>query len=148
MDAQDTSPENLTTITADVVSAYVAKNSVQSAQLPDLIRTVHEALSKLGKPQQVEADKREPAVSIKKSVTPDAIISLFDGRRYKSLKRHLRVQHNMTPDEYRRYWNLPSDYPMVSPNYAQARSELARKIGLGQKGRRTKSTKRRTKKAA
>ena len=148
MDTQNTSPENLTTITADVVSAYVAKNSVQSAQLPDLIRTVHDALSNLGKPQQAEPEKREPAVPLKKSVTPDAIISLFDGRRYKSLKRHLRVQHNMTPDEYRRYWRLPSDYPMVAPSYAKSRSELARSIGLGQKRRGAKPTKRRTKKAA
>jgi len=122
-------------ITADIVSAYVSNNSVAHADLPKLIAEVHTALLRLAKGETqedtVEA-KPLPAVPVKKSVTPDYIISLEDGKKYKSLKRHLSANYNMTPDQYREKWGLPADYPMVAPNYAKARSELAKQMGLGQ----------------
>jgi predicted transcriptional regulator len=120
-----------TTHTADVVSAYVSHNSVRTADLPDLIASVHWALQGLKAPQQAEPEKREPPVSIKKSITPDFLISMEDGRRYKSMKRHL-TGRGLTPEQYREKWGLPRDYPMVAPNYAKQRSELARASGLGQ----------------
>ena len=120
-----------TSLTADVVSAYVSYNSVRAADLSDLISSVHGALQGLSAPQQAEPEKREPPVSIKKSLTPDFLISLEDGRRYKSLKRHLKGR-GLTPEQYREKWGLPRDYPMVAPNYAKQRSELAKTIGLGQ----------------
>jgi predicted transcriptional regulator len=137
---------NYVDLTADIVAAYVVKNAVQRADLPSLIATVHLALSQAarGATEQPQEELR-PAVPIKKSITPDFLISLEDGKRYKSLKRHLRTSYNMTPDQYRAKWGLPLDYPMVAPNYAKARSQLAKSMGLGQK-RRT-STKR-PKKAA
>jgi len=122
-------------VVADVVSAYVSNNSVTQADLPGLIAEVHAALTRIEKGVSVEepaAPKLTPAVSIKKSVTPDYIISLEDGRKFKSLKRHLSTNYNMTPDEYRVKWGLPADYPMVAPNYAKSRSELAKQMGLGQ----------------
>jgi predicted transcriptional regulator len=120
-----------TTLTADVVSAFVSHNSVRAADLPDLIASVHAALQGLKAPQQAEPEKREPPVSIKKSITPDFLISMEDGKRYKSLKRHL-TGRGLTPEQYREKWGLPRDYPMVAPNYAKQRSELARASGLGQ----------------
>ena len=120
-----------TTFTADVVSAYVAHNSVRAADLPDLISSVHGALQGLSAPQQAEPEKREPPVSIKKSITPDFLISLEDGRRYKTLRRHLNGR-GLTPEQYREKWGLQRDYPMVAPNYAKQRSELAKALGLGQ----------------
>jgi predicted transcriptional regulator len=122
---------NYTTLTADVVSAYVANNSVRTADLPDLIASVHRALQGLNAAQQAEPEKREPPVSIRKSITPDFLISLEDGRRYKSLKRHLKGR-GLTPEQYREKWGLPRDYPTVAPNYAKQRSELAKALGLGQ----------------
>jgi predicted transcriptional regulator len=120
------------TLAADIVSAYVGNNHVQASELPNLIATVHAALNNVGKEQSSsEPAKREPAVNPKKSVTPDHIISLFDGKKFKSLRRYLRTSHNMTPEQYREYWGLPRDYPMVAPNYAKARSEMAKQIGLG-----------------
>ena len=132
--------------TVDIVSAYVAKNAVAIAELPALITSVHSALkvaaeSTLEQPQE----KLEPAVSIKKSVTPDYIICLDDGKHFKSLRRHLRTDYNLTPDQYRAKWSLPSDYPMVARNYAKQRSELAVKAGLGQK---RAASRKRSKKAA
>lgn len=128
-------------LTTDIVSAYVSNNPVPAAALPDLIAIVATSLADLisaETPDQVE--KQKPAVPIKKSVTPDYIISLEDGRKFKSLKRHLMANYGMTPDEYRAKWNLPSDYPMVAPNYATARSTLAKKLGLGRRtGKRPKS---------
>jgi len=123
-------------LAADIVSAYVAKNAVPVAELPALIASVHLALSNTaqGKPEQPQEELR-PAVSIKKSITPDYLICLDDGKRFKSLKRHLRTAYNLTPDQYRARWNLPSDYPMVAPRYSEARSSLARTMGLGQKRR-------------
>ncbi len=123
-------------ITADIVSSYVANNSVHRADLPNVIGAVHAALQGLISPQQTEPEKPQPAVSIRKSVTPDFLISLEDGKKYKTLKRHLR-NFGLTAEEYRAKWGLPADYPMVAPNYAAKRSELARSSGLGQQRRRT-----------
>jgi len=142
-----TAGQNVVELAADIVSAYVSKNSVQSAELPALIASVYGALTNIGQPAKAEPVKAEPAVSIKKSITGDYLVSLFDGKRYKSLKRHLRTSHNMTPEQYRSYWGLPVDYPMVAPNYAKARSEMAKAIGLGQQARKTPA-KKRAKKAA
>ena len=132
----DSEQGQLLELTTKIVAAYVGKNSVQVADLPNLITTVRQALASLGQPpEQVEAasEPLKPAVSIKKSVTADYIICLEDGKKLKMLKRHLHSTYNMTPDEYRAKWNLPSDYPMVAPNYAQARSKLALKLGLGRR---------------
>ena len=128
---ENTGPPDFTALTAEVVSAYVANNSLRPADIPDLIATVHQALQGLSAPQQAEPEKREPPVPIKKSITPDFLISLEDGRRYKTLRRHLNGR-GLTPEQYREKWGLPRDYPMVAPNYAKQRSELARARGLGQ----------------
>ena len=122
-------------MTADIVSAYASANSVAAAELPALIANVHRALSGVvGGPVEPEAPPKEPAVPIKKSVTPEYLICLEDGRRFKSLKRHLRSKYGMSPEDYRAKWGLAKDYPMVAPNYARARSELAKRMGLGQVG--------------
>ena len=123
-------------MTADIVSAFVGNNSLPASELPSLIQSVFAALNSIssGEEQKVEAPK-EPAVSVKKSIGNDYIICLEDGRKFKSLKRHLRTKYSMSPEEYRAKWNLPKDYPMVAPNYAKARSELAKQMGLGQGGR-------------
>ena len=117
-------------ITADIVSSYVANNSVHRADLPNVIASVHAALRGLVAPKPAEPEKPQPPVSIRKSVTPDFLISLEDGKKYKSLKRHLGTV-GLTPDQYRAKWELPIDYPMIAPNYAAKRSELAKSIGLG-----------------
>ena len=123
-------------MTAEIVSAFVSNNSVPSTELPSLIQNVHRALSGVTTGSEVqEAAPREPAVPVKKSVNPDFIVCLEDGRKFKSLKRHLRTKYNMSPEEYRSKWGLPKDYPMVAPNYAKARSDLAKQMGLGQGGR-------------
>jgi predicted transcriptional regulator len=123
-------------MTADIVSAYVSNNSLNAAELPNIILSVHRALSNVTAGEQpVEAAPKEPAVPVKKSITPDYLVCLEDGRKFKSLKRHLRTKYNMSPEEYRAKWNLPKDYPMVAPNYARARSDLAKQMGLGQGGR-------------
>ena len=123
-------------MTADIVSAYVGNNSVTAADLPTLIQSVHRALSGVATGGEVaEAAPKEPAVPLKKSITPEYLICLEDGRKFKSLKRHLRTKYNMSPEEYRAKWNLAKDYPMVAPNYAKARSDLAKQMGLGQGGR-------------
>ena len=118
--------------TAQIVSAHVANNAVQADGLPDLIRQVYAALTKLSTPEP-SIEKREPAVPIKKSVFPDYIVCLEDGKKLKMLKRHLMSSYNMSSDEYRQRWGLPSDYPMVAPNYASHRSSLAKSIGLGRR---------------
>ena len=122
---------NFIGLAADIVGAYVTKNNVPAAELPGLIATTHAALVKLTAPQAPEVEKPTPPVPIRKSVTPDHIISLEDGRPYKSLKRHLSGR-GLTPAEYRQKWGLPFDYPMVAPNYAAQRSEMAKSLGLGQ----------------
>jgi predicted transcriptional regulator len=137
-------PANYIELAADIVSAYVSNNSVPLGDLPSLINDVHSALARVGNGQvEVAAEAPKPAIPVKKSVTPDFIICLEDGKKFKSLKRHLRTQYNMTPEQYREKWGLPPDYPMVAPNYAKARSELAKEMGLGQQRR-----KRRTSRAA
>ena len=127
----DAGTPDLTALTAEVVSAYVAKNALPPADIPDLIASVHRALQGLSAPAQAEPEKREPAVPIRKSITPDFLISLEVGKRYKTLRRHL-TGRGLTPEQYREKWGLPRDYPMVAPNYAKQRSELARASGLGQ----------------
>ncbi len=123
-------------MTADIVSAYVGNNSVSATDLPALIANIHAALSQVtGGVVEVEPEPKEPAVPVRKSISPDFLICLEDGRKFKSLKRHLRTKYDMSPEEYRAKWNLPKDYPMVAPNYAKARSELAKQMGLGQGGR-------------
>ena len=130
-------------MTADIVSAYVGNNSVTAADLPGLIQSVHRALSGItGAAEPVEVAPKEPAVPIRRSITPDFLICLEDGRKFKSLKRHLRTKYNMSPEEYRAKWGLPKDYPMVAPNYAKARSDLAKQMGLGQGGRQAPRKKR------
>lgn len=155
-----TSP-NYIELSADIVSVYVSNNSVPAADLPSLLQSVYSALTKTAHGQAREPQvELTPAVPIKRSVTPDYIICLEDGKKFKSLKRHLRTTYDMTPEQYRAKWSLPADYPMVAPNYAKARSELAKTMGLGQQ-RKKGSTKvkatseeavpakgRRTKKAA
>src|SRR3954468_16121713 len=123
-------------MTADIVSAYVGNNSVTAADLPALIQSVHRALAGISSGSEAaEAAPKDPAVPVKKSITPDFLVCLEDGRKFKSLKRHLRTKYNMSPEEYRAKWGLPKDYPMVAPNYAKARSDLAKQMGLGQGGR-------------
>ncbi|MEE4016062.1 MucR family transcriptional regulator [Roseibium sp. FZY0029] len=120
-------------LTSDIVSSYVSNNTVAAADLAGLIASVHKALvSAAQKTQEPEVVEVVPAVPIKKSVGGDFIICLEDGKKFKSLKRHLRTHYDLTPEEYRAKWNLPADYPMVAPNYAAARSELAKQMGLGQ----------------
>lgn len=124
--------EMLITLAADIVTAHVANNSVEVSDVPVLIESVYGALAKLGN-ETVEEAKPEPAVSIRASIKPDYLICLEDGKKMKMLKRHLKTAYDMTPEEYRERWNLPADYPMVAPNYAATRRELAKKIGLGRK---------------
>lgn len=131
MSDQPTNGDDLLTLTADIVSSHVANNTVAVSDLPNLIENVYNALSRLGSaPVKVET-KQEPAVSVRSSVKPDYIICLEDGKKLKMLKRHLMTHYNMTPEQYRAKWNLPADYPMVAPNYANQRRQLAKKIGLG-----------------
>jgi predicted transcriptional regulator len=126
--------DDLVQLTADIVSAYVSNNKIGTGDLGKLIEDVHTALQRAPSAQATpEPEKREPAVPIRRSITPDYIVSLEDGRKFKSLKRHLKNTYGLTPDEYRAKWNLPRDYPMVAPNYAKARSELAKSMGLGRK---------------
>ena len=128
----------------DIVSAYVGNNSVPAAQVPDVINTVYHSLTSLDiTGPDARAEPPKPAVSVRRSITPDYIVCLEDGKKLKMLKRHLRAAYNMTPDEYRAKWGLPADYPMVAPNYAAQRSDFAKKIGLGRKrGQRAKRARR------
>ncbi len=128
---QDEQSPELLEHTTRIVAAHVANNPIAVTDVPGLIATVHQALATLG--TEKAAAKPEPAVPIKGSVKPEYIVCLDDGKRLKMLKRHLRTAYNMTPDDYRKRWGLPRDYPMVAPNYAKTRSELAKKIGLGRK---------------
>ena len=122
----------LVALTAEIVSAYVSNNAVAASDLPGLIGDVHSALTRVaGAIETPEREESKPAVAVKKSITADYIICLEDGKKFKSLKRHLRTHYKLTPDEYRTKWGLPHDYPMVAPNYAAARSQLAKKMGLG-----------------
>lgn len=130
---------DLIELAAEIVSAYVSNNSVPAADLPGLINDVFTALTRVGTPVvEVAAEPLKPAVPVKKSVHNDFIICLEDGKKFKSLKRHLRTQYNMSPEQYREKWALPPEYPMVAPNYAAARSRLAKEMGLGQQRRRAR----------
>ncbi len=125
----------LLSLTAEITAAHVGNNTVPITDLPNLIDQVHKALVSTGTEQPAAVERPQPAAPIKKSVTPDYIICLEDGKKLKMLKRHLKTAYNMTPDEYRDRWQLPSDYPMVAPNYARQRSALAKEIGLGTRPR-------------
>jgi predicted transcriptional regulator len=137
--SDNTSGSGFIKLTADIVSAYVSNNSVPSADLPALIGQVHSALSRVSSGViESSSEPPKPAVSVKKSITSDYLVCLEDGKKFKSLKRHLRTQYNMTPEQYREKWGLAADYPMVAPSYAAARSHLAKQMGLGQQRRRRK----------
>ena len=123
-------------MTAEIVASYVENNTIAIGDLPALIQSVHRALASVAAGvEAVEAAPKEPAVPVRRSITPDHLVCLEDGRKFKSLKRHLRTKYNMSPEDYRAKWGLAKDYPMVAPNYAKARSELAKQMGLGQGGR-------------
>jgi predicted transcriptional regulator len=135
--AENSSDSVFIELTANIVSAYVSNNSVPSAEIPNLIGQVHSALKRVSSGQVgTAAEPLKPAVPIKRSVTAEYIVCLEDGLKFKSLKRHLRTRYNLTPDQYREKWGLPPDYSMVAPNYAAARSQLAKQMGLGQQRRR------------
>ncbi len=131
-------PSELLALTTNIVAAHVSNNSVAVPDLPRLIREVHDTLASVSGSGRREPERPTPAVAIKKSVTPDFIVCLDDGKKLKMLKRHLKTAYNMTPEQYRERWGLPADYPMVAPNYAKQRSRLAKQIGLGTRARRKK----------
>ena len=135
MNDNEGAEDTLLTLTADIVAAHVSNNSVAVNDLPNLIQNVHSALTGISSKGAVAEAKPEPKVSVRASVKPDYIVCLEDGKKQKMLKRHLMTNHGMTPDEYRQKWGLAADYPMVAPNYAEQRSSLAMKIGLGTKPR-------------
>ena len=131
---------DLLTLTTDLVAAHVSNNAVAVADLPQLVREIYMTLSQLGEMERaVVSDLPEPAVSIQKSITPDFLICLEDGKELKMLKRHLKTAYGLSPDDYRQRWGLPHDYPMVAPNYAKKRSELAKRIGLGRRAQRAEN---------
>jgi predicted transcriptional regulator len=132
-----TSHAEILQMTTDIVSAYVSHNELPGSQIPDVIRSVYATLNSQSAGGATAQTPLKPAVSIRRSVTPDYIICLEDGKKLKMLKRHLRTTYNLTPEEYRAKWGLPADYPMVSPNYAAQRSAFAKKIGLGRKRAKT-----------
>ncbi|GAN78530.1 MucR family transcriptional regulator [Acidisphaera rubrifaciens] len=134
--AEASAPSNVLGLTAQIVSAHVSNNPVSPDVLPTLIQEVYRTLANIGR-EPPEPEKPQPAVPVKKSVFPDHIVCLEDGKQLKMLKRHLKTAYNMTPEQYRERWGLPPDYPMVAPNYARHRSSLAKKIGLGTKPRTT-----------
>ena len=129
---------DLLTLTTEIVAAHVSNNTVSLSDLPQLINQVYNSLANIGTAPAAPLSRPQPAVSIKKSVQPEYLVCLEDGKKFKSLKRHLRTQYNMTPEQYREKWGLPYDYPMVAPNYAAARSKLAKQMGLGQQRRKRK----------
>ena len=134
-----TNPSEILSLTAKIVAAHVSKNAVPVDELPTLIRSVHASLSGLERGSDAAAERPQPAVPIKKSVTADYLVCLEDGKKLKMLKRHLKTAYNMTPEQYRERWGLSPDYPMVAPNYARQRSRLAKEIGLGTRARKSGS---------
>ena len=135
--AEDKKNDAFIELTADIVSAYVSNNSIQATDIPALINQVHSALTRVSSDQfEPPSEPLKPAVPVRRSITPEYIVCLEDGKKFKSLKRHLRTQYSMTPEQYREKWGLQPDYPMVAPNYAAARSQLAKQMGLGQQRRR------------
>ena len=131
--------ENLLSLTTEIVSAHLSNNQVTPEEIPGVIQRVYKTLSGLNGETAVTAERPQPAVPIKKSVTPDYVVCLEDGKKLKMLKRHLKTAYGMSPEEYRERWNLPADYPMVAPNYARQRSKLAKEIGLGTSRKRKKA---------
>jgi len=131
--AEENNREELLALTSEIVASYVSNNTVNAAEIPNVIEQVYKTLSNLGAEGGGHSDRPQPAVPIKKSVTPDFIICLEDGKKLKMLKRHLKTAYGMSPQQYRERWGLPADYPMVAPNYAARRSKLAKDIGLGTK---------------
>ncbi len=134
-----TNPGEILSLTAKIVAAHVSKNAVPVDELPTLIRSVHASLSGLDEGGDAAAERPQPAVPIKKSVTADYLVCLEDGKKLKMLKRHIKTAYNMTPEQYRERWSLSPDYPMVAPNYARQRSRLAKEIGLGTRARKSGS---------
>ena len=130
-----TSRDDLLAFTTEIVSAYLANNTMPSTEIPGVIEQVFKTLANVNTDVNMTVDRPQPAVLIKKSITPDYLICLEDGKKLKMLKRHLKTAYGMSPDEYRERWGLPADYPMVAPNYAEQRSKLAKDIGLGTRGR-------------
>ncbi|MBL4805537.1 MAG: MucR family transcriptional regulator [Alphaproteobacteria bacterium] len=130
-----TSRDDLLAFTTEIVSAYLANNTMPSGEIPGVIEQVFKTLANVNTDVNMTVDRPQPAVPIKKSITPDYLICLEDGKKLKMLKRHLKTAYGMTPDDYRERWGLPADYPMVAPNYAEQRSKLAKDIGLGTRGR-------------
>lgn len=128
-------PSEALKMTSDIVSAYLSNNTLDPERIPEVVKSVHSALGTLGQPEQPAAGA--PAVPIKKSITPEYLVCLEDGKKLKMLKRYLRSQYGMTPEEYRKRWGLPADYPMVAPSYAERRSQFAKKIGLGRAAKKT-----------
>ncbi len=135
--SSNSSSERLAALTAQIAASYVGHNNVAANDMPQLIATIYQSLSRLGQGKDALESRPEPAISVRRSVAPDYIICLEDGKKLKMLKRHLKTAYNMTPEQYRERWNLPADYPMVAPNYAKQRSRLAKQIGLGTASRRT-----------
>lgn len=131
--AEENNREELLALTTEIVASYVSNNTVNASEIPAVIEQVFKTLSTVGAEGGVHADRPQPAVPIKKSITPDHIICLEDGKKLKMLKRHLKTAYDMSPQQYRERWGLPADYPMVAPNYAERRSQLAKDIGLGKK---------------
>ncbi|MEP9403381.1 MucR family transcriptional regulator [Sphingomonas sp. VNH70] len=131
MELQAERDDTLIALTADIVAAHVSNNNVEVSDIPVLIRSVHDALHALGGQDEEKPSRADPAVPVRNSIKPDYIVCLEDGRKLKMLKRHLMTHYNLTPEQYRAKWNLPADYPMVAPNYAEQRRTLAKKIGLG-----------------
>ena len=127
------SKAELLEMTTDIVASFVANNAIPAGGLPELLKNVHKTVQDLASDEPATAPRPDPAVAISKSITPDHIICLEDGRKLKMLKRYLRSRYDLTPDEYRARWGLPADYPMVAPNYAKKRSAFAKEIGLGRK---------------
>jgi predicted transcriptional regulator len=134
--SNETPSHELLTLTTQIVAAHVGHNTVEMSDLPPLIEQVYKTLANVGQEPAPQPERPQPAVPIKKSVTPEYIVCLEDGKQLKMLKRHLKTAYNMTPEEYRERWGLPPDYPMVAPNYAKQRSKLAKQIGLGTRARR------------
>src|ERR1700752_3203163 len=136
----DAAGKSFVDLTANIVSAYLSNNPTPASEIPNLISQIHAALLRVSSGRtDAPTEPAKPAVSLKKSINPEYLVCLEDGKRFKSLKRHLRTQYNMTPEQYRDKWGLPPDYPMVAPNYAVARSQLAKEMGLGQQRRRRSS---------
>lgn len=133
--SNQSSHADILSLTTEIVAAHVSNNDVAKGDIPSLIEDVYKTLSSVGGEAPQKSERPQPAVPVKKSITPDYLICLEDGKKLKMLKRHLKTAYDMTPEEYRERWNLPADYPMVAPNYAKQRSKLAKEIGLGTRGR-------------